>query len=287
VVADLPGGLTNRNLRVTTATNDVVVRVFGAESHLLAIDRMAECANSLAAAESGASPRVLEFIPHENLLVIEFVPGRTLTQQDMGDEATLGRVAKACRQLHSGPRFVNDVDMFELQQGYLRTVVQRGFRLPERYRDFEPHVASIRAALASAPVDRVPCNNDLLAANFIDNGSRLWIIDFEYSGNNDPCFELGNIASESHLSTEQLGALVTAYFGRESRHQIARARLHAVMSNYGWTLWAAIQAATSPLDFDFWSWGMDKYERAVAAFQSSEFPVLLSDASRTDASRTA
>jgi thiamine kinase-like enzyme len=278
VVTELSGGLTNRNLRVTTADRDVVVRISRKDSALLAIDREAEYANSRAAAECGASPRVVEYVPGASLLVIEFLPGDTLTAEDIRRADNLPRIAEVCRRLHSGPRFINDFDMFDLQRGYLRTVTERGMRLPTGYRDFEPHLQRTRAALSVRGSATVPCNNDLLAANFIDDGARLWIIDFEYAGNNDPCFELGNLASESHLSTEALTALVTHYYGRELPDQIARARLLAIVSNYGWTLWAAIQAATSPLDFDFWSWGMDKYDRAVAEFTGPEFEQLLTAA---------
>ncbi len=124
----------------------------------------------------------------------------------------------------------------------------------------------------------MPCNNDLLAANLIDAGDRLWIIDYEYAGNGDPCFELGNIWSEAGLAPERLSELVTAYYGRESRGLIARARLLALMSKYGWTLWASIQDASSTMDFDFWSWGMEKYERAVAEFRGAELATWIAEA---------
>ena len=122
------------------------------------------------------------------------------------------------------------------------------------------------------------CNNDLLAANFIDDGDRLWIIDFEYAGNNDPCFELGNIWSESNLVPDQLDELISHYYGRERPHLVARARLLGLMSKYGWTLWASIQDANSTLDFDFWEWGMEKYDRAVEEFDSPAFDTWLSAA---------
>jgi thiamine kinase-like enzyme len=128
----------------------------------------------------------------------------------------------------------------------------------------------------------VPCNNDLLAANFIDDGRSIWIIDYEYSGNNDPYFELGNIWSECHLSLGQLEELVTAYDGAFSRSRLARARLWGLMSQYGWTLWASIQDATSAIDFDFWSWGMEKYERAEATLGGADLEQLLSDAAQAD-----
>ena len=129
---------------------------------------------------------------------------------------------------------------------------------------------SVRAAEAL-----VPCNNDLLAGNFIDTGREIRLIDYEYAGNNDPCFELGNIWSECHLSDSQLEELVTAYYGRYLANRVARARLQAFMSQYGWTLWASIQDATSSIDFDFWEWGMEKYDRAVALLRSRDFEKLL------------
>ena len=89
------------------------------------------------------------------------------------------------------------------------------------------------------------------------------MIDYEYGGNGDPAFELGNIWQESDLSLDQLAVLVDAYTGRHLRHEVARAHLYGVMARYGWTLWASIQASVSPIDFDFWSWGMEKYVRAV------------------------
>ena len=122
-------------------------------------------------------------------------------------------MADACRRLHAGEPFVNRFDMFEVQAEYLARVRRRGFRLPTGYLDHGDAVARIRTALAGRPVPLVPCNNDLLAANFIDDGRTVSIIDYEYSGNNDPYFELGNIWSECHLTLEQLDELVSAYDG--------------------------------------------------------------------------
>ncbi len=110
----------------------------------------------------------------------------------------------------------------------------------------------------------------------------MWIIDYEYSGNNDPYFELGNIWSECHLTLDQLEELVQAYDGAPSRSHLARARLWGLMSQYGWTLWASIQDGTSAIDFDFWSWGMEKYERAEATFAGPDLERLLADVTRAD-----
>jgi thiamine kinase-like enzyme len=270
----LEGGLTNVNFRVRTVDLDVVVRISRPEP-LLAIDREAEYLNSEAAAASGASPRVVEFLPEDHVLVVEYIDGTTLTPADVRHSANLPRIAAVCRLLHSGPRFVSDFDMFEVQRAYLATVTERGYRLPERYLEFLPQVEQIHTALSVTDLATVPCNNDLLAANFIDDGDRLWIIDFEYAGNNDPCFELGNIWSESNLTVTQLDELICFYFGRERPDMAARARLLGLMSKFGWTLWASIQDANSTLDFDFWEWGMEKYDRAVDEFDNPEFDTWL------------
>lgn len=271
----LAGGLTNTNVRVTTAGHDVVVRISSADSSLLAIDREAEYRNSMAAAASGAAPAVVEYRPDDHLLVVDYVDAVTFSPEDLRISANLPRVAEVVQTLHEGPRFVSDFDMFDIQQFYLSTVQSKGFRLPDRYLDFQPQVDQLHKALDAAPLHTVPCNNDLLAANFLDDGERLWVIDFEYAGNNDPCFELGNIWSESNLSLDQLDELITSYYGREQPSLVARARLLGLMSKYGWTLWASIQDATSELDFDFWEWGMEKYVRAVDEFDGTEFDKLL------------
>jgi thiamine kinase-like enzyme len=194
----------------------------------------------------------------------------------------LARVAESCRLLHTGPRFRNEFNMFRIQRDYLSIVQERGFRLPPRYLDFMPQVDRLAAALTVRDEGTVPCNNDLLAANFLDDGSRLWLIDYEYSGNNDACFELGNVWSESNLTLEHLEALVDRYYGRHLRHKVARARLLGLMSKYGWTLWASIQDGVSTIDFDFWSWGMEKYDRAVKEFTGLDFERLLVEAQRAD-----
>jgi thiamine kinase-like enzyme len=209
------------------------------------------------------------------VLIVDWIEASTLTDKDLDDPGELDRVAAACRRLHAGPRFAGDFDMFDIQRRYLAIVEEYGFRLPEDYRDFEPQVRRLESVLRATSTGTVPCHNDLLAANMMDDGSRLWFIDYEYSGNNDACFELGNIWSEANLPLDRLDHLVTAYYGEVSAARTARARLFAVMAKYGWTLWAAIQDSVSDVDFDFWQWGMEKYVRAVAEFRSSEFDHLI------------
>ena len=277
-VEELAGGLTNVNLKVSYPGGTVVVRVAQPGSELLAIDRSAEHLNSRAAAQAGVGAPVLDYIADPGLLVVGYIDGRTFTDEDLLAGGQLPRVAAACRQLHGGPRFVNDFNMFEIQRGYLDIVTREGFRLPRRYLEFMPEVARIEKAFRAHPAATVPCNNDLLAGNFIDDGRKLWLIDYEYSGNNDACFELGNVWSEANLTLEQLEELMEAYDGRLLRHRVARARLWGLMSKYGWTLWGSIQSSVSAIDFDFWEWAMEKYDRAVAEFDGPAFGRLLEQA---------
>jgi thiamine kinase-like enzyme len=165
--------------------------------------------------------------------------------------------------------------MFEVQARYRAAARRAGVAVTRGYDDLAPAFAAARAALAVRPEPAVPCHNDLLAANFIDDGTRLHLIDYEYAGNNDPCFELGNIAGECGLSDDALAALVTAYYGRARPSRIARAALFSLVARYGWTLWGAIQHATSPLEFDFWAWAMERFEAAAAGFTGPGFARLL------------
>jgi thiamine kinase-like enzyme len=275
-VSALPGGLTNQNFKVVTDSGAFVARLWSDGGELLGIDREREYRNSVLAADAGVGAPVIEYRPQDRVLVLGFIEGVTLGNADVGGEAMIPRVAAACRALHAAGRFAGDFDMFEIQAGYYATATTAGMRIPAGYDNLRAAFEAARGALAVRDEGTVPCNNDLLAANFIDDGQRIWLIDYEYSGNNDPCFELGNIAAECGLSADALAALVTAYYGRPRPSRIARAQLFGLVARYGWTLWGAIQHATSELDFDFWSWATERYETAAAGFASPAFSRLLS-----------
>jgi thiamine kinase-like enzyme len=281
-IADLPGGLTNRNVKVTTPDGVYVARCTDSNGDALGIDREAEYRNSLAAEAAGVGARVYDYRPDLGVLVIGFIEGHTLARADFGRPGTIEHAAQSCRRLHAGPRFTSEFNMFERQQGYLRTVRREGFRIPEDYLEHVDRIEEIRKALVVRDEGTVPCNNDLLAENFIDGGDQLWIIDYEYSGNNDACFELGNIWAECRLDLDQLEELVTTYYGRPRASRLARARLLGAVGQYGWTLWGAIQHAVSPLDFDFWGWAMERYEIAMRELAGADLPRLLDDAQLSD-----
>ena len=283
VVSGLPGGLTNVNHKVTTDRGAYVVRRWTDDSTLLSISRDNEYENSLRAAEVGVGAPLVAYLPEHSAMVFGFLEGEVMSPRKLRCGRHLPAVARSCARLHTARRFHQDFNMFELQASYLELVRARGFRLPDRYEEFSPHVVAIRDALSARDEGTVPCHNDLLAENLIRGGDYgFYLIDYEYSGNNDPCFELGNLWSESDLSAAQLEELVSAYYGRPLRHKVARARLWGLMSKYGWTLWASIQGGLSKLDFDFWTWGMEKYERALREFDSPEFERWLEEARRAD-----
>jgi thiamine kinase-like enzyme len=283
VITELPGGLTNRNYKVTTQDGVFVARIWAETGgDLLAINRDHEYCNSVIAARAGVGAPVIEYRPGQRVLVLGFLEGRTYGNQDVQNPVNIPRVASAVRRLHGAPRFVSDFDMFEIQPRYYRAARSGGMAMPAGYDDLAPAFEAASAVLAATGEGTVPCNNDLLAANFIDDGERIALIDYEYSGNNDPCFELGNIAGECGLSADALDGLVTAYYGGRRRGRTARAHLFIPVSQYGWTLWGAIQNATSPLDFDFWAWAMERFEAAASAFTSRRFARLLDEVQEGD-----
>ena len=281
-VEQLAGGLTNTNYKVRTPDRTYVVRISGKDTGLLAIDRENEVHNTIAASETGVGAPFVAALPELDALVLEFMDGEVMSSELLRRGDRIGKIADSCRRLHAGRRFLHDFDMFDIQRGYVEVVRERGFRLPDRYEDFEPQVRALEAAMRVRTEPAVPCNNDLLAENFIEVDGELRLIDYEYSGNNEPSFELGNVWSESNLSLAQLEELVAAYYGRPLRNKIARARLWGLMSKYGWTLWGSIQDGISDIDFDFWGWAMEKYERAVEEFDGPLFEQLLADVQRED-----
>jgi thiamine kinase-like enzyme len=282
-VQPITAGLTNSNFRVDAKGETYFVRIPGPATELLAVDRANELHNTRAAAKAGVGPRVLQHDRKTGALILQWLPGRTMSNMAFQEPGMPGRIAEVLRRLHSGPRFRDDFDMVRLSDRYLGVIEERGIPIPPGYRERLPLIPRIEAALAAHPQPSVPCHNDLLAENYLDDGERLWIVDYEYSGNNDPTFELGNTAQELGFDDARVRELGTAYFGadrfeRDSEALLARMRLQMIMSDVGWTLWAAIQARISPIDYDFTGWASDRWARATAMLDGPDFEGWLRDA---------
>lgn len=270
-VTPLSGGLTNTNYRVDMENKSYVVRIPGVKTELLAIDRANECYNARAASETGIAPRVVEYLDDVNVMVLELIHGETMSIARLRENRMPTRMAQSLKQLHAGPRFLHDFNMFRLTEYYLKIEDEYAVKIPDGYPAYMPRINEIEKAFARNPLPTVPCHNDLLAENYIDDGKQLWLIDFEYSGNNDPTFELGNTAQEQQFDDAQQRELCAAYFGDASPEKLARMKLNMIMSDVGWTLWAAIQAKISTIEYDFGGWAMDRWGRATTKMDSPQF----------------
>ena len=278
-VSQLSGGLTNENYLIEAAGQRYVMRIPGQSTELLAIDRANEVFNTKAAATTGIGPKVLEHIPDLDVLVLEFIQGPTMSAATLQTKEMVERMAGSFHRLHASPRFLKDFNMFRLIEDYLRIVQEHQVTIPAGYRDRLPVVAKIESALKTGALPAVSCHNDLLCENFIDDGTALRIVDYELSGNNDPCFDLGNTAQEAEFDQELRTALCAAYFGRDDGRQLARMNLFALMSDIGWTLWGAIQAKISAVDFDFEGYFNLRWERALGVLESDQLGRWLREAS--------
>jgi thiamine kinase-like enzyme len=267
----IAAGLTNANWKVTVDGTPHFVRIPGAATDLLAVDRANERHNTRAAATAGVGPPVLHELSEWDVFVLAWVDARTMSIETLGAPGIPTRVAQALRQLHAGPRFRDDFDMFRTTERYLRVVDERSITIPSGYRDRLDRLPRIEAALGVHPLPTVPCHNDLLAENYLDDGQRLWLVDYEYSGNNDPTFELGNTCQEQGWDEARIRELCAAYFGEATDALLARMRLQMIMSDVGWTLWAAIQAAISTIEYDFFGWAEERWARAQTALDGPDF----------------
>ena len=276
-IQHLSGGLTNTNYKVIVDGTPFFIRVPGEGTELLAIDRKNEHHSSRAAAQAGVGPKVVHHLPEYDVMVLEFLNGRTMSKESLNQTGMPTRMAHSIKRLHSGERFLLDFNMFRLTEYYLSLCKERGIKVPDGYLERLPTVNEIEKAMSVKPLATVPCNNDLLAENYIDDGNQLWLIDYEYSGNNDPTFELGNTCQEMQFNDEQIAEVCAAYFGDAAPDKIARMKLNMIMSDVGWGLWAAIQANISTIEFDFWGWALERWGRAVEKMDSAEFSVWMKD----------
>lgn len=278
-VEELAGGLANRTLKVSTPRGAYVVKLFAPGGGELAVDQHAEAQCTRIAAEAGVGPAVVAFLPGLGALVREFVDGEPQTAASLREGAGPVRAARVLRRLHLAPPFPRDLDLFASLRAYQAVIDERGYALPERYRPLLARVAEAEAAMRATAEPARPCHNDLMPSNFIDvGGGELRLIDFEYSGNGDPCCDLGALWDECAMSNVQLRAMVAEHYGEDRPDRVARARLWAAIASTTWVAWAAIRTGEGDDAHDAWdvtAWAHGHLRRAAALLDSPAFGPLL------------
>ncbi|MEP6749132.1 MAG: phosphotransferase [Bacteroidota bacterium] len=275
-ITALGGGLTNKNYRIDTTNGTCVMRVSDTAPGLLGINRLNEKINTHRSYEAGVGPAVIDSLLDEGVLLIGWINARTLHPKDIhGNAELLQRVATSLQKLHAAPAFEGTFHFPSMRKKYLQTVLENGYFIPEGYLQAEPLITVLEDEIAANPEPLVCCNNDLLAENFMDDGDKIWIIDYEYSGLNEASFEIGNLASESGLSNHDLTILCKAYWRKHSLEKIARAQAWSMIARFGWVMWASIQSAVSSIDFDFKTWGIQKWNSVLPELTSNDYYTIL------------
>lgn len=264
------GGLTNRVYRL----GERCLRVPG-EGTEAYINRHHEAVAARAAAAAGISPEVLHVDPDSGLMVTRFIHGAvTMTPEGFRNrDGAVARAGQAFARLHgSGAAFPFRFELFAMIDDYLRLLSGHDVALPEGYHDVVAEAEAVRAALAARPLPLAACHCDPLCENFLDTGARMWIVDWEYSGMNDPMWDLGDLSVEAGFDADQDEALLTAYFGGEApARDRGRVVIYKAMCDLLWTLWGLIQlAGGNPAD-DFRAYADGRFARCKALMAGPEF----------------
>ena len=267
------GGLTNRVFRIQAGDEAWCLRVPGKGTDAY-IDRSVEAINARAAAAAGVSPEVLHF-GDDGIMVTRFLDHCvTMTPESM--RTTPGaptRAARAFRQLHqykSG--FASRFELFSMIDDYLAHLDKLGAKLPDGYHEAVRDAQVVRETLAAHPLPLAPCHCDPLCENLLDDGRRIWVIDWEYSGMNDPMWDLGDLSVEAGFEDRQDQEMMEAYFDGPSRPaDFGRMVIYKAMCDLLWTLWGLIQHANrNPVD-DFWVYSRNRYGRCNALMATPAF----------------
>ena len=256
----LAGGLTNRNYRLDGGGESFVLRVPGKDTALLGIDRACEAACSRAAAALGVGPEVIAFLPEHGATVRRFATGRALTAEDVRQPAVMRRIVDALRRYHNGPPGAGTFSPFGTVRQYLALAQKWQVQFPNTLAHAMDQLARIEQETHNDDPP-CPCHNDLLPANFIDDGGAVRIIDWEYGGMGDRFFDLGNLAVNCEFSDEDERMLLEDYFGEMRPEHLRRLRLMRLASDMREAMWGFLQSALSTLDEDFLAYGRKHLER--------------------------
>ncbi len=270
----LTGGITNHNFVVEDRGQRYVVRV-GADIPVHGVVRANELAASRAAHAAGISPRVVHAEP--GMMVIDYIEGRTFTPDDVREPANLPRLVELVRRCHRdvphhlrGPAAMFWV--FHVVRDYAHTLREGGSVHVPRLDGLLTDAALLERAVG--PIDVVFGHNDLLAANILDDGKRLWLLDFDYAGYNSPLFDLGGLASNSDLPPDQANAILELYFGRAPNDELKfRAAAMMAASLLREAMWSMVSEIHSKVNFDYATYTADnlrRYDEAYQAFTQRE-----------------
>jgi len=272
-IEPLGGGITNHNFKVSVDGEAYVLRIGGKDTELLGIDRRAEHAAALAAAACGAGPEVVAFFEAEGALVTRFVEGRPLPAEEMRSPESIARVVGALKPFHEGRAIPARFDSFQVVETYVAAATERGVRVPaahERAAELAARIASVRG-----PQPLWPCHNDLLNANFILDGTRLWIVDWEYAGMGDVFFDLANFSVNHELEPDEDDELLSLYFGMRTEVEAAALTVMRFMSDFREATWGVVQQGISELDFDFAGYAQRHFERLERTAAAPRFRAAL------------
>jgi thiamine kinase-like enzyme len=261
----LTGGITNRNFRVAVAgiPEQWVIRLAGNDTHLLGISREVEHAATVAAAGVGVGPEVTAFIRPEGYLVTRFIVGSPVSDQEVRRPETLKRIGDSIRRVHDGPAIPGVFVPLRICDAYRALASARGVPIPATFDEAASIGRRVERAFLADPIELRPCHNDLLNANFIDDGTRIRIIDWEYAGMGDPFFDLGNFSINHELSPAEDAILLSAYDPAIGPRGLARLTLMRVISDFREAMWAVLQQGISSLDVDFVDYASRRFERLL------------------------
>ncbi len=264
------GGLTNLVFRVDGAGRSWCLRLPGKGTENY-IDRAAERHNAAVAAEAAVAPALVHFDAASGVMLTEFVDGTTMNGELFRDPGAVARAALAFRRLHtSGRTFSGRFDLFAKMDEYQELLDRMGAPAPDGYAAAKAAAAAVRPRLAGVPL--APCHCDPLAENFIDAGQRMWIVDWEYSGNNDPMWDLGDLSVEAGFGPDQDAALLHAYFsGPPPAGERARMVVYKAMCDLLWTLWGVIQHAEGNPAEDFAAYARGRLERCRRLMATADY----------------
>jgi thiamine kinase-like enzyme len=276
----LSGGITNRNFLVTISGQQdrYVIRLAGNDTHLLGISREVEYAATVAAAGVGVGPEVTAFIRPEGYLVTRFIEGSSVGLEEVREPDTIVRVADSLRRIHNGPPIPGLFVPLRIVEAYRALAKARGVRIPPEFELAAAIGRRIELACLADPVELRPCHNDLLNANFIDDGARIRIVDWEYAGMGDPYFDLGNFSINHELTPDDDANLIGSYHGSVPIDRLARLTLMRVVSDFREAMWGVLQQGISTLDVDFVAYASEHFDRLLANASTPAFERALREA---------